>query len=50
MLALIYLALAIYLGDLLCQRFYGFVSIRHRWAAAVVFGLLTSSWFTYLAA
>jgi hypothetical protein len=42
MLALIYLALAIYLGDLLCQRFYGFVSIPHRWAAAGLRGILGS--------
>jgi DNA-binding beta-propeller fold protein YncE len=50
MFALIYLALAIYLGDILCRRFYRFVSTPHRWAAAVLVGLLASSWFTYLAA
>jgi DNA-binding beta-propeller fold protein YncE len=50
MLALIYLALATYLGDLLCRRFYRFVSTPHRCAAAVLVGLLVSSWFTYLAA
>ncbi|PWT78819.1 MAG: hypothetical protein C5B58_14665 [Acidobacteria bacterium] len=50
MLALIYLALAIYLGDLLCRRFYRLVSTPHRWATAVLVGLLASSWFTYLAA
>ena len=49
MLALIYLALAITLGDLLCQRFYRFVSVPHRWAAAVLVGVLLSTWFTYLA-
>jgi hypothetical protein len=49
MLALIYLALAIYLGDFLCRRFYRFVSVAHRLAAAVLVGLLVSSWFTYLA-
>jgi len=49
-LALIYLALAVYLGDLLCRRFYRFVSTPHRWAVAVLVGLLGSSWFTYLAA
>jgi sugar lactone lactonase YvrE len=48
MLALIYLALAIYLGDLLCRRFYQFVSVAHRLGAAVITGLLVSSWFTYL--
>jgi len=50
MLALIYLALAVYLGDLLCRRFYRFVSLPHRLAAATLVGLLLSSWFTYLAA
>src|SRR5438094_6322998 len=49
MLALIYLALAIYLGDFLCRRFYRFISVAHRLAAAVLVGLLVSSWFTYLA-
>jgi DNA-binding beta-propeller fold protein YncE len=50
MLALIYLATAIYLGDRICRRFYRFVSIPHRWAASIIVGLLVSSWFTYLAA
>ena len=50
MLALIYLGVAACLGDRLCQRFYRFVSIPHRWAAAVIVGLFVSSWFTYLAA
>jgi DNA-binding beta-propeller fold protein YncE len=50
MLAFIYLGLAVYLGDQLCRRFYRFVSRAHRWAAAVLVGLLLSSWFTYLAA
>ena len=49
MLALIYLALALYLGDLLCRRFYRFVSTPHRWAAAILVGILLSTWFTYLA-
>ena len=48
MLALIYLALAICLGDFLCRRFYRFVSVPHRCATAVLVGLLVSSWFTYL--
>ena len=48
MLALIYLALAICLGDLLCRRFYTFISFAHRCAAAVLVGLVVSSWFTYL--
>ena len=49
MLALIYLALAICLGDLLCRRFYRFVSTANRWAAAVLIAILLSTWFTYLA-
>src|SRR6478752_5302104 len=49
MLALIYLTLAICLGDLLCRRFYRFVSVPHRCATAVLVGLVVSSWFTYLA-
>ena len=49
MLALIYLALAIHLGDVLCRRFYRSASVAHRLAAAVITGLLISSWFTYLA-
>ncbi|PYL09379.1 MAG: hypothetical protein DME33_04270 [Verrucomicrobia bacterium] len=49
MLALIYLALAIALGDLLCQRFYRFVSVQHRCATATLVGVLLSTWFTYLA-
>jgi DNA-binding beta-propeller fold protein YncE len=49
MLAVIYLTLAIALGDLLCRRFYRFVSIAHRWAAAILVGILLSTWFTYLA-
>lgn len=48
MLALIYLALAIGLGDFLSRRFYRFVSVPHRCATAVLVGLLVSSWFTYL--
>lgn len=39
MLALIYLALAIALGDPLCGRFYRFVSVPHRCAAAILVGL-----------
>ena len=49
MLALIYLGMAIASGDLLCRRFYRFVSISHRWAAAILVGIFLSTWFTYLA-
>src|SRR6266516_2910026 len=49
MLALIYFGLAICVGDYLCRGFYSFVSVAHRCAAAILVGLLVSSWFTYLA-
>ena len=49
MVALIYLGLAIALGDLLCRRFYRFVSVPHRYAGAILVGILLSTWFTYLA-
>jgi DNA-binding beta-propeller fold protein YncE len=48
MLALIYFGLAICVGDFFCRRFYQFVSVAHRCAAAILVGLLVSSWFTYL--
>ncbi|HYX51697.1 MAG TPA: hypothetical protein VE843_18255, partial [Ktedonobacteraceae bacterium] len=48
MLALIYFGLAIAVGDFLCRRFYTFVSVAHRCAAAILVGILVSSWFTYL--
>src|ERR1051325_11693706 len=49
MLALIYFALAACVGDFLCRRFYQFQSVAHRCAAAILVGLMVSSWFTYLA-
>src|SRR5215831_11582787 len=49
MMALIYLILAGCLGDFCCRRFYQFESVAHRCAAAILAGLLISSWFTYLA-
>jgi hypothetical protein len=49
MLALVYFALAACVGDFLCRRFYQFESLAHRCAAAILVGLLASSWFTYLA-
>src|SRR5215831_13120428 len=49
MLALIYFALAACVGDFFCRRFYQFESVAHRFAAAILVGLLVSSWFTYLA-
>jgi DNA-binding beta-propeller fold protein YncE len=49
MLALIYFALAACVGDFVCRRFYQFKSVAHRCAAAILVGILASSWFTYLA-
>src|SRR6266536_1335140 len=49
MMALIYFALVTCVGDFLCRRFYQFESVAHRCAAAILVGLLASSWFTYLA-
>ncbi len=49
MLAVIYFGLAACVGDFFCRRFYQFASIAHRCAAAILVGLLISSWFTYLA-
>jgi DNA-binding beta-propeller fold protein YncE len=48
MTALIYLILAACVGDSFCRRFYQFESVAHRCAAAILTGLLISSWFTYL--
>src|ERR1700704_2148527 len=50
MLALLYLGLAICVGERLCGRFYRFVSTSHRWATGTLVGLLLSTGFTYLAA
>lgn len=49
MLAVIYFGLAACIGDFLCRRFYQFASVAHRCAAAILSGLLISTWFTYLA-
>src|ERR1051326_8012537 len=50
MLALVYLAVAVCLGDRICRRFYAFVSIPHRLAAAFIVGMLVAGWITYLTA
>ena len=50
MLALVYLAVAVCLGDRICRRYYSFVSLPHRWAAAFIVGLLIAGWITYLTA
>src|SRR5260370_14280402 len=49
MLALIYFALVACVGDFLCRCFFQFESVAHRCAAAILVGVLVSSWFTYLA-
>jgi sugar lactone lactonase YvrE len=49
MLALLYLALAIYLGDQLSRRFFRFLTVAQRCATAVLVGLVLSTWFTYVA-
>ena len=48
MLAIIYLAVLIILGDAVCRRFFSYVSLPHRVAASFLAGLIISSWFTYL--
>lgn len=50
MLALLYVGLAICVGERLSGRFYRFVSTAHRWATGTLVGLLLSTGFTYLAA
>ena len=50
MLALVYLSVAVCLGDRICRRFYAFVSIPHRLAAAFIVGMLVAGWITYLTA
>ncbi len=49
MLALVYLGLAICVGERLCSRYYRFVSVAHRWATGTLVGLVLSACFTYLA-
>src|SRR6266446_4656946 len=48
MLVLIYFWCAVSVGDFFCRRFYRFVSVAHCCAAALLVGLLISTWFTYL--
>lgn len=48
MFALLYLVLAIYLGDRICRCFFRFISVAQRCASAVLVGLLLSTWFTYV--
>ena len=50
MLALIFLGLAICVGDRLCGLFFRYISVSHRWATATLVGLLLSTGFVYLTA
>ncbi|HEV2842241.1 MAG TPA: 6-bladed beta-propeller [Chthoniobacterales bacterium] len=50
MLALLYVGVAICVGERLCSRFFRFLSVSHRWATGALVGLVLSSCFTYLAA
>lgn len=48
MLAILYLIAAIWIGDVICRRFFSYGSFLHRAAAAVLVGLILSTWVTYL--
>ena len=50
MLAIVYLVGATYFGDLICRRFFRFISIQHRIATGFLVGLLFATWITFLAA
>ncbi|HKE57021.1 MAG TPA: hypothetical protein VKB46_09975, partial [Pyrinomonadaceae bacterium] len=50
MFALIYLVLAVLLGDTIGRRFVRYSSLPHRLASAFLVGLVLSTWTTYLAA
>jgi hypothetical protein len=50
MLAIVYLAVATYFGDLICSRFFRSISIQQRIATGFLVGLLLSTWITFLAA
>jgi sugar lactone lactonase YvrE len=48
MLAILYLLVAIWIGDVLCRRFLAFGSVLHRLACAFVVGLVVSTWVNYI--
>jgi DNA-binding beta-propeller fold protein YncE len=50
MIALLYLLVAVCLGDAICRRFFAYASTPHRLATAFLSGILISTWWTYLAA
>ncbi len=47
-LAFVYIAVIVFLGDLICRRFFSFVSLQQRLATAFLSGFLLSSGITYL--
>ena len=50
MLAILYLVAATCFGDLICRRFYRFISLQQRLATSFLVGLLFSTWITFLSA
>ena len=48
MLALIYLGLAICVGERICGHFFRYISTAHRWATGTLIGILLTACFTYL--
>jgi streptogramin lyase len=48
MLAILYLLVAVWIGDVLCRRFLAFGSVLHRLACAFVVGLVVSTWVNYM--
>src|SRR5262245_33330686 len=48
MLALLYLAAAVWIGDVFSRRFFSFGSLLHRLASAFIVGLLVSTWVNFL--
>ena len=50
MFAVLYLAVAVLAGDALGRRWFGFETVAHRWATAVLIALPAASWLSYLLA
>ncbi len=48
MLGIIYLFIMFLVGNLICRRFYDFMSLPHRLAGTFLVGFLVSTWATYL--
>ncbi|HKG56124.1 MAG TPA: hypothetical protein VKA85_02640 [Candidatus Limnocylindrales bacterium] len=49
MIALAYLAVAVFAGDALASRWFSYVSIAHRLATGLLVGILLATWTSYLA-